>query len=251
MKDFERLLGCTRRAIENYNMIEDGDRIAVGISGGKDSLVLTAALARLRDILPQRFEIFGVTLDLGFEGDDFSEIEKFCEKSSVPYTVEKTNIANIIFDMRHEKNPCSLCAKMRRGALTQYAAKMGCRKLALGHHYDDVVDTFMLNLIHGGRLSTFEPMTYLSRSEVTVIRPLIYVREYETRKFAEAHKLPIHVSLCPADGNTERENMKNTLDMLDREHKGIRGQIFGAIERSGIDGWRECKRAQKRDKSEK
>ncbi|MCD8002717.1 MAG: tRNA 2-thiocytidine(32) synthetase TtcA [Clostridia bacterium] len=245
MKDYEKLLGCTRRAVENFKMISEGDKIAVGISGGKDSLVLTSALAGLRKILPVKFEVYGITLDLGFEGADFSRISDYCESIDVPYTVVKTNISNVVFDIRQEKNPCALCAKMRRGALAREAAAIGCGKLALGHHKDDVVDTFMLNLIHGGRLSTFEPVTYLSRSKITVIRPLIYLREYETRNFAKSNSLPVVKSLCPADGGTERASMKETLDMLDFRHRGIRGQIFGAIERSGIDGWHECRRAKK------
>ncbi len=246
MDDFQKLLSYTRRAIEDYNMIEEGDRVVVGVSGGKDSMVLLRALAAIRDFLPERFELFAVTLDMGFEGMDFSPVEKFCREINVPYTVIKTQIAEIIFNIRKEKNPCALCAKMRRGALHDAVVSLGCNKLALGHHKDDVVDTFMLNLLHGSRLATFQPVTYLSRKNITMIRPLIYAHEWETRHFAEEAGLPVVKSTCPADGGTEREEMKNLLASLNKDYPEVRNRIFGAIERAEIDGWRENPRGRRR-----
>lgn len=246
MDDFQKLLSYTRRAIEDYKMIEDGDRVVVGVSGGKDSMALLRAMAAIRDFLPERFELFAVTLDMGFDGMDFSPVADFCREIDVPYTVIKTQIAQIIFDVRKEKNPCALCAKMRRGALHDAVVSLGCNKLALGHHNDDVVDTFMLNLLHGSRLSTFQPVTYLSRKDITMIRPLIYAHEWEIRHFAEEYSLPVVKSTCPADGGTEREEMKHLLSALNRDYPDVRNRIFGAIERAGIDGWQENPKGRRR-----
>ncbi len=246
MDDFQKLLSYCRRAIEDYRMIEDGDRVVVGVSGGKDSLALLCAMAAIRDFLPERFELFAVTLDMGFQGMDFSPIEEFCRTLNVPYTIIKTQIAEIIFDIRKEKNPCALCAKMRRGALHDAVRNLGCNKLALGHHNDDVVDTFMLNLLHGSRLSTFQPVTYLSRKDITMIRPFIYAHEYEIRHYVEEFSLPVVKSTCPADGGTEREEMKNLLSTLNRDYPDVRNRIFGAIERAKIDGWQEHPKGRRR-----
>lgn len=246
MDDFQKLLSYCRRAIEDYRMIEDGDRVVVGISGGKDSMALLRALAAIRDFLPERFELFAVTIDMGFSGMDFSPVEEFCRELNVPYTIVKTQIAEIIFDIRKEKNPCALCAKMRRGAIHDAVKNLGCNKLALGHHKDDVVDTFMLNLLHGSRISTFQPVTYLSRKDITMIRPFIYAQEYEIRHFVEEYNLPIVKSTCPADGGTEREEMKHLLSSLNRDYPDVRNRIFGAIERAGIDGWKENPKGRRR-----
>lgn len=246
MDDFQKLLSYCRRAIEDYRMIEDGDRVVIGVSGGKDSLALLRAMAAIRDFLPERFELFAVTLDMGFPGMDFSPIEEFCRTLNVPYTIIKTQIAEIIFDIRKEKNPCALCAKMRRGALHDAVRNLGCNKLALGHHNDDVVDTFMLNLLHGSRLSTFQPVTYLSRKDITMIRPFIYAHEYEIRHYVEEFSLPVVKSTCPADGGTEREEMKRLLSALNRDYPDVRNRIFGAIERAEIDGWQEHPKGRRR-----
>ena len=220
-------------------MIRPGDRIAVGVSAGKDSLTLLCAMAELRRFYPVPFELVAITVDMGFEdGMDFSPIQKLCDQLNVPYYIEKTEIAKIIFDIRKEKSPCSLCAKMRRGALYNGAKALGCNKVALGHHFDDVVETFMLNLFYEGRLGCFQPVTYLSHTDITMIRPMIYMPEKDIRYFASKVKLPVVKSPCPADGNTEREEMKRLLASLERENKGLRYRIFGAIQRGEIDGFR-------------
>ena len=181
MSDTKRLLSYARRAVDDYKMIEDGDKIAVGISGGKDSLALLTALAGLRRFYPQKFDILALSIDMGLEGMDFSPVAKYCEELGVEYKIVKTEISNIIFNVRKEPNPCSLCAKMRRGALNTAAVEEKCNKVALGHHFDDVVETFMLNLFFEGRIGTFSPVTYLSRMDITVIRPLIYMPEKDVR----------------------------------------------------------------------
>lgn len=244
MSDTKRLLSHARRAVDDYNMIEDGDKIAVGISGGKDSLALLTALAGLRRFYPRKFDIIAISIDMGLEGMDFSPVAKYCEELGVEYKIVKTEISKIIFDVRKEPNPCSLCAKMRRGALNSAAVEHGCNKVALGHHFDDVVETFMLNLFFEGRIGTFSPVTYLSRMNVTVIRPLIYMPEKDVRYFASKTELPVVTSTCPADGNTQREEMKQLLSRLERENKGLRYRIFGAIQRGEVDGFKEISKMQ-------
>ncbi len=241
MKEIKRILSFTRRAVDDYEMIEDGDRIAVGVSGGKDSLTLLFALSELRRFYPKKFELVAISVDMGFEGMDFSPIAELCRELDVPYVITETQIAKIIFDVRKEKNPCSLCAKMRRGALHDECKRQGCNKLALGHHFDDVVDTFMLNLFYEGRLGSFSPVTYLSRKDLTMIRPLIYAEEKDVRYFVNRHPLPVIESPCPADKNTERESMKQLLIGLERNNKGLRHRIFGALQKAGIDGYKEAK----------
>ncbi len=240
MKELKRILSYTRRAVDDYGMIEDGDKIAVGISGGKDSLTLLYALAHLRIFYPKKFELCAITIDMGFEGADFSAVSALCEQLGVEYKIIPTQISKIIFDVRKESNPCSLCAKMRRGAIHSSAVELGCNKVALGHHFDDVVETFMLNLFFEGRLGCFRPVTYLSRTGITLIRPMIYMPEKDIRYFASKAELPVIKSPCPADGNTEREEMKQLIAKLDRENKGLRYRIFGAIQRGEIDGFKEC-----------
>ena len=220
-------------------MIEPGDRIAVGVSAGKDSLTLLCALAELRRFYPIPFELIAITIDMGFEGVDFTPIRKLCEELGVPYHVIPTEISKIIFDVRKEKNPCSLCAKMRRGALHNAAKELGCTSVALGHHFDDAVETFMLNLFFEGRIGCFSPVTYLSRVGIKMIRPMIYMPEKDVRYFANKVELPVVKSPCPADGNTQREEMKQLLAELDRKHDGLRYRIFGAMQRGEIDGFRE------------
>jgi tRNA(Ile)-lysidine synthase TilS/MesJ len=238
MDEMKRILSYTRRAVDDYEMIHEGDRIAVGISAGKDSLTLLHALAGLRRFYPKRFELVAITVDMGFEGMDFTPIRELCERLDVPYIIAKTEISRIIFDVRKEKNPCSLCAKMRRGALHNAAKEAGCNVVALGHHFDDVVETFMLNLFYEGRIGCFQPVTYLSRKDITVIRPMIYMPEKDIRYFANRVSLPVVKSTCPADGNTERESMKQLLHTLERENKGLRYRIFGALQRGNIDGFK-------------
>ncbi len=241
MKELKHILSYTRRAVADYDMIAEGDRIAVGVSAGKDSLTLLYALAALRRFYPVKFTLCAITIDMGF-GMDFTPIADLCRALDVEYHVIPTQIAHIIFDVRKESNPCSLCAKMRRGSLHNAAKALGCSRVALGHHFDDVVETFMLNLFHEGRIGCFQPVTYLSRSDLYLIRPLIYCPEKDVRYFAGRVELPVITSPCPADGHTERESMKQLLRTLDREHKGLRYRIFGAIQRAGVDGFREVGR---------
>lgn len=220
-------------------MIRAGDRIAVGVSAGKDSLTLLCAMAELRRFYPIPFELVAVTIDMKAGESDFSSIRKLCEELDVPYHVIPTEISHIIFDVRKEKNPCSLCAKMRRGALHNAAKDLGCNVVALGHHFDDAVETFMLNLFFEGRIGCFSPVSYLSRTDLRLIRPMIYMPEKDVRYFAKKAELPVVASTCPADGNTQREEMKKLLADLDRKHDGLRYRIFGAMQRGEIDGFRE------------
>ena len=242
MENIKRVLSFTRRAIDDYKMISAGDKIAVGISGGKDSLTLLCALAQLRRFYPEPFEIVAITVNMGLEGMDFSAVAELCRRLDVPYHTVPTEIYKIIFEVRKEANPCALCAKMRRGALHTAAKELGCNKVALGHHFDDVVETFMLNLFFEGRLGCFQPVTYLSRMDIHLIRPMIYMPEKDVKYFTNKVGLPIVKSTCPADGATEREEMKKLLSTLERENKGLRYRIFGAIQRGGIDGFREIGR---------
>ena len=239
MEHIKRILSFTRRALDDYGMIAPGDKIAVGVSAGKDSLTLLCAMAELRRFYPVPFELIAITIDMGFEGADFTPIAKLCEELDVPYHVIPTEISKIIFDVRKEKNPCSLCAKMRRGALHNAAKELGCNTVALGHHFDDAVETFMLNLFFEGRLGCFSPVTHLSRVGLKLIRPMLYMPEKDVRYFANKVQLPVVTSPCPADGNTQREEMKQLLHTLEKKHDGLRYRIFGAIQRGEIDGFRE------------
>ncbi len=237
MNEEKHILSLVRRAVDDYGMIEVGDKIAVGISGGKDSLTLLFALSVLRKFYPKPFEVVGISIDLGFEGMDFSAVEAFCRSLDVPFLREKTEIAKIIFEVREESNPCSLCANMRRGALHRAAKEAGCNKVALGHHNDDAVETFMMNLFFEGRLGCFSPVTYLSNRDITVIRPLIYAEEKDVVYFARRKALPILESKCPENHATERENMKNLLTQIEKGNKGLRHRIFHAMCKSEIDGF--------------
>lgn len=238
-KDIQRILSHVRKAVEEYDMIQDGDRIAVGISGGKDSLTLLCALAKLRVFLPQSFTLVAITIDMGFDGSDFSAISKLCKDLDVEYHIVPTQIYEIIFNVRKEKSPCSLCSRMRRGALHDASKEFGCNKIALGHHFDDVAETFMLNLFFEGRIGCFSPVTYLSRKDLTMIRPLIYTHEKEIIFFSGKEELPIYKAPCPADGHTERAKMKEFLAPFDKEHPGLYHRIIGAIQRGEIDGFHE------------
>lgn len=236
----KHILSYTRRALYDYDMIRPGDKVAVGVSAGKDSLTLLCAMARLRRFYQVPFELEAITVDMGFGGKpgDFSGIQALCQQLEVPYRVVPSSIAEIVFDIRKEPNPCSLCAKLRRGALHNAAKADGCTTVALGHHFDDAVETFMLNLFFEGRIGCFSPVTELSRVGIRVIRPMLYVPEKEVRSFAAAEGLPVIPSACPADRQTERENMKQLLHTLERENRGLRHRIFGAMQRGEIDGFK-------------
>jgi len=232
-----KLTSQVRRCVEDYNMIEDGETIAVGISGGKDSLALLCAFASLRGYYPKKFDIHAVTLDMGFEGMDFSQIAQLCKKLGVPYTQRGSEIACIVFNERKEKNPCSLCSKMRRAALCELISGLGVKKIALAHHYDDAVETFLLSLLYEGRLHCFQPVTHLDRTGVTQIRPMLYVREYMIKKLAETLELPVVKNTCPMNGVSKREEIKTLIKTLGKEHPDIKTKIFGAMQRLPIDGW--------------
>lgn len=234
----KKVVSLTRRAIEEYNMIDEGDKIAVGVSGGKDSLVLLCALAELSRYYPKKFTVMALTLDMGYKSD-YSKIQELCDKLGVEFKVKYTNIKEVIFDIRKESNPCSLCAKMRRGALNDFAIENGCRKVALGHHNDDVLETFFLSLIHEGRIHCFSPVTYLDRTDIYQIRPMIYVRERDIRGVVKNHDIPVIHNECPADGYTQREYMKDLIKRIEKEtHPGLRKRLFRAIQDSTIDGWK-------------
>ena len=236
-RELQRLLSYIRRAVDDYSMIEEGDRIAVGVSGGKDSLVLLEGLSELRRFYPKHFTLVAITVDMGFEGVDFSDVREFCHRRGIEYRVIPTEIYKIIFEVRREPNPCALCARMRRGAIHDAAKEAGCNKIALGHHYDDAVETFMLNLFYEGRIGCFSPVTYLSRKDVTMIRPMLYMPEKAIKEFVRKVQLPIIESPCPADKDSERSNMKELLASLEKDSKGLKSRIFGAMARAGIDGF--------------
>lgn len=233
----QQVLSYVRRAVDDYQMIQEGDKIAVGISGGKDSLTMLYALAQLRIFYPNKFEIHGITVDLGFGNFDISQVEKLCEELKVPYTIVKTEIADVVFERRKETNPCSLCAKMRKGALNEKIKELGCNKVAYAHHKDDIIETMLLSLIFEGRFYSFSPKTYLDRMDVTVIRPLMYVNEADVIGFQNKYQLPVAKSRCPIDGFTKREYAKNLVKQLNFEHPGARERMFRAILNGRIPGW--------------
>ena len=233
----QKMLSLTRKCVDDYHMIKSGDHIAVGVSGGKDSLSLLAVLAELRRFYPLPFTLTAITLDAGYEDMDFSPVAGFCRDIGVPYIVKKTEIGKILFEYRKEKNPCALCAKMRRGVLNSAALEAGCGKVALGHHFDDAVETFLLSLFYEGRINCFYPLTYLDRMGITVIRPLLYIPERQVTNFARRQQLPLVQNLCPADKHTKREEIKILLRELEREHHDLRQRIFGAIQRYPLTGW--------------
>lgn len=239
MKELQKLLSTVRQASERYGMIDDGDRIAVGLSGGKDSAALLLALAKMQPFYPKKYTLCAVTVDLGFPGTDWEPLIRWCGDLGIEYRIARTEIAQIVFEERREKNPCSLCAKLRRGALMNEVSAMGAGKLALGHHLDDAAETFMMTLMHEGRIGCYSPVTVYADRGILMIRPLIYTREKEIKALVNAAELPVVKSLCPEDGHTEREEMKQLLRGFDREHRGLYKRILGAMERRQIDGWGE------------
>ena len=233
----QQLLSYTRKAVDEYQMIQEGDAIAVGISGGKDSLAMLYALQGLRRFYPNHFDIHAITVSLGYEGFDLSPIRSLCEELEVPYTVIDTEIARIIFDERKEDNPCSLCAKMRKGAFNQEAKRIGCNKVAYAHHKDDIIETMLLSLIFEGRFHSFSPLTYLDRMDLTVIRQLMFVDEADLIGFKNKYALPTVKNTCPADGYTKREYAKKLLRQLNLENPGVKERMFSAILNGNIAGW--------------
>lgn len=225
-----KILGSLRKAVEKYNMIDPNETIAVGLSGGKDSTALLVALKRYQYFSPVPFQLKAITLDMGFEGMDFSPLQKLCDSLSVPYTIKKTQIGPIVFDVRQEKNPCALCARMKRGALHDLAIEEGCRKIAFGHHADDAIETFFMSLFYEGRINTFSPVTYLDRKNITLIRPFIYVKEKDILFNPELKTMPIVKSTCPADGNTKREEIKNMIRKIRKTIPDLDDRVLGAIQ---------------------
>lgn len=234
----QQVLSLVRKACDEYNMIEEGDKIAVGISGGKDSLTLLYALAHLRRFYPKKFELYAITADLGFDNLNLDKITELCKDLDVDYTVVKTDIANIVFNERKEKNPCSLCAKMRKGALNDAMKQRGINKIAYAHHKDDVVDTMMMSLIYEGRFHTFSPVTYLDRTGLYVIRPLMYMKEADVIGFVNKYNIPVVKSPCPVDKHTKREYVKDLLKEINRDNPGVKDRMFTAIKDSNIKGWK-------------
>ena len=235
----QKILGYMRRAIQEYDLIHDGDRICVGVSGGKDSLVMLNGLVLLRRFIGIKYELGAVTLDPGFGGvdGDYSAVTESCKFNDVEYHVIRTQIGEIIFDVRKEPNPCSLCARMRRGALHDAAIQFNCNKVALGHNYDDAVETFIMNLFTEGRIGCFSPISYLSRKNLHMIRPLVLAPEREVKKAVLKCDLKIVKSKCPADGHTNRQKTKEFLAEMEHNDHGFKDRIFGAMKRANIDGW--------------
>ncbi len=235
----QMLMSRMRAAMEKYNMIEEGDIVAVGVSGGKDSLALLYALSEMRRFYPVKYEVKAITADMRFFGEktDFSEITKLCEKLGVEHIIRETELYHIIFETRKEKNPCSLCARMRRGILHDMTKESGCTKLALGHHMDDAAETFMMNLLSGGTIESFRPVTYLSRKDLTMIRPMIFATEKEVLSASKKMNLPTVESPCPMDKTSNRNNMKELLKSLEKDYPAIKEKIIGGMEKANISGW--------------
>ena len=236
-----KILSLVRRCVEDYDMIQPGDRIAVGVSGGKDSLTLLVALAKLKEFYPVPFTVEAFTLDMGHadgrEGMDFSAVADLCQTLGVPYTILPSEIHHIIFDLRKEKNPCSMCAKMRRGALHNAMVERGISKIALGHHYDDAIETFFLSLFYEGRLSCFQPVTYLDRTGITQIRPLLYCGESMIAHTAQRLQFPVVFNPCPADGFTKRQEVKDLIYELQGRYPNLKAKVFGAMQRLPLPEW--------------
>ncbi|MCI5623418.1 tRNA lysidine(34) synthetase [Anaerostipes sp.] len=247
----QQVLSRVRKAVDDYGMIQEGDKIAVGISGGKDSLTLLYALAHLRIFYPNKFDIHAITVDLGFGNFDLDKIKDLCRKLNVEYTVVSTEIADIVFKCRKETNPCSLCAKMRKGALNEKIKELGCNKVAYGHHKNDMVETVLMSMIFESRIHCFSPVTYLDRMDLTVIRPLMYMDEEDIIGFQHKMELPVAKSPCPMDGYTKREYAKDLVKQLDRDHPGAKDHMFKAIIDGNLQGWPEKNPPRIRTKSKR
>ena len=233
----QHILGLVRRCVEDYNMIEAGETVAVGVSGGKDSLLTLAALARLREFYPKPFEVQAITLETGMPGMSFEPVADYCEKLHVPYIRIAVPVYDIVFQERQEKNPCSLCAKLRRGSLNTALTEKGIRKIALGHHYDDAVETLLMNLLFEGRIGCFQPVTFLDRTGVTQIRPLLYCHEDDIRRVALRENLPIVHNPCPMDGHSRRQEVKELIASLEERYPDLKQKLFGSLQRYPLYGW--------------
>lgn len=225
----QKLYSYTRKAIDDYEMINEGDKIAIGISGGKDSLTLLYALSGMRKFYPKKYELAAISVDLGLGIQNMDKIKELCDSLEVPFYIEKTEIGNIVFDIRKEKNPCSLCAKMRKGALNNKALELGCNKIAYAHHKDDIIETMMMSLIYEGRINSFAPVTHLEKTGLYVIRPMMYVSEAEVIGFKNKYQLPVAKNPCPVDGHTKREYIKKLISEINKENPGVKERMFTAI----------------------
>ena len=233
----QHILGQVRRCVEDYHMIDAGDTVAVGVSGGKDSLLTLTALAQLRCFYPQPFSVHAITLETGTPGQSFDEVAELCRRLDVPYTRIQTPVYQIVFEERKEKNPCSLCAKLRRGSLNTALQQLGISKIALGHHYDDAIETLLMNLLFEGRIGCFQPVTYLDRTGVTQIRPMLYLTEGMVRTFAAEHDLPVVHNPCPADKHTKRQEIKELVAVLSKTYPDLKARVFGAMQRLPLPQW--------------
>ena len=230
MNDLNAFTGLVRRCVEDYDMIAPGDTVAVGVSGGKDSLVLLMALNELRRYYPKPFTLEAITVELGFDGMDFAPVAELCDTLGVPYNRLKTDIKEVVFDVRKEDNPCSLCAKMRRGALVDLCLEVGANKLALGHHRDDAIETLFLSMLYEGRIHTFHPVTHLTRKGITQIRPLVYLPEKHVIHMVKALNLPVVPSPCPANGRTKRDDVRELLNAICRRKPDARDLLLSALQ---------------------
>lgn len=233
----QHILGQVRRCVEDYHMIEAGDKVAVGVSGGKDSLLTLTALARLRDFYPISFQLEAITLETGTPGMSFDAVAELCRELEVPYTRIHVPVYQIVFEERKEKNPCSLCAKLRRGSLNTALTERGIHKIALGHHYDDAIETLLMNLLFEGRIGCFQPVTYLDRTGITQIRPLLYCREDDILRTVERLRLPVVHNPCPANGSTRRQEVKDLIHQLEGRYPDIKQKLFGSLQRYPLYGW--------------
>lgn len=226
--ELQQILSLTRKCVDKYNLIDDNDIIAISCSGGKDSLTLAVALNALKRFYPKHFELKAVSVDTGFKNTDFEALKAFFSDLNIEYHIIETNIAEIVFDIRKESNPCALCSKMRKGAINPYIKELGCNKIALGHNKDDLIETMLMSLIYEGRINTFKPKSYLDRTGITAIRPILFIDEIDTKGFANKYPLPVLKSPCPADGNTKREYAKELMLRLDKENIGAKKSLFNA-----------------------
>ena len=235
----QKILGYMRKAIDNYNMIEDGDKIAVALSGGKDSVTMLMGLKNLQRFYPKKFDIIAITINPGFEKFDTNLLKNICKNIDVPLIIENGHMKEIVFDIRQEKNPCSLCANIRRGMLNSIATREGCTKIAVGHNEDDVLETFIMNLFYAGSINTFAPMSYMDRSKMTLIRPLIYAPEKYIRNFVKRNNITVMPKACPMDRVSKREDIKNLLKNLQKDIPNIRANLYGAIKRGNVNGFKD------------
>ncbi|MEI3395607.1 MAG: ATP-binding protein [Clostridia bacterium] len=233
----QRILSHMRKAIEDYNMIQEGDKIAVCLSGGKDSITLLHAFKTLQRFYPKKFDLIAISINPGFEFFDTQFLQDICDNLDIPLFIESTLAKEIVFDIRKEKNPCSLCANLRRGAINSVAVREGCNKIALGHNQDDVLETFLLNLLYTGSIGTFSPVSHMDRTGITLIRPLIYTPEKETKRFIKKNDLTVMPKVCPMDGTSKREDMKQMIFKLQKDIPMVRANLFGAIQRN-LDDWK-------------